>query len=57
VDLQREHVPSARRAAGEHARRGAPIVRKRRSISGISSVVIASPYGPLLAELSAYESS
>src|SRR6185436_6531388 len=34
-----------------------PMPRKRCSMEGIRSRVIASPYGPLFAELTAYESS
>src|SRR5215831_2887912 len=36
---------------------GSRITRKRFSISGMSSCMIASPYGPLLAEFTAYETS
>src|SRR6058998_3037218 len=36
---------------------GSRMMRNRFSISGISSCMIASPYGPLLAEFTAYESS
>src|SRR6185369_11876263 len=43
--------PSSQRA------HGALITRYRFSISGISSCMIASPYGPTLTEFTAYESS
>src|SRR6516225_3680110 len=36
---------------------GSRITRKRFSISGISSCMMASPYGPLFTEFTAYESS
>src|SRR6267142_5632759 len=36
---------------------GSRMTRKRCSISGKSSCIIASPYGPLLTEFTAYESS
>src|SRR5262249_41327755 len=36
---------------------GSRMIRKRFSISGTSSCMIASPYGPLFTELTAYESS
>ena len=47
--------PSSRRT--RRARHPAPSPRKRFSIAGTSSVQIASPYGPSVAELTAYESS